>query len=83
VAGPCEHGNESSGSVKGDEFLKYLCKYYLVKKESPPMFWLVINTIAKMNFKFGKQVSVVYFKGLRKQRISSVRIKDASTKTRN
>jgi hypothetical protein len=24
VAGSCEHGNESSGSVKGGEFLDYL-----------------------------------------------------------
>jgi len=25
--GPCEHGNEPSGSITGMEFLKYLSKY--------------------------------------------------------
>jgi hypothetical protein len=24
VAGPCEHGNEPSGSIKGEEFLDFL-----------------------------------------------------------
>jgi len=31
VAGPCERGNESSGSIKGGEFLDYLSDYELLK----------------------------------------------------
>jgi hypothetical protein len=31
VAGSCEDGNESSGSIKGDKFLDYLGKYLLFK----------------------------------------------------
>jgi len=34
VVGSCEHGNETSGSVKGREFLDYLSNYYNLKKDS-------------------------------------------------
>jgi hypothetical protein len=34
VAGPCENGNESSGSIKGGEFLDYLSDSWLLKKDS-------------------------------------------------
>jgi hypothetical protein len=36
VAGSCEHGNESSGSIKGVEFLDYLSDYQLPNKDSAP-----------------------------------------------
>jgi hypothetical protein len=35
VAGPCEHGNELSGSVKGRELLGWLRDYQLLKKDAP------------------------------------------------
>jgi hypothetical protein len=31
MAGACEHGNEPSGSVKGEDFLHYLSDCYLLK----------------------------------------------------
>jgi hypothetical protein len=31
VAGCCEHGNESSGSIKGEEFLDKLSDYKLLR----------------------------------------------------
>jgi hypothetical protein len=34
VAGTCQHGNETSGSVKGGIFLGYLSDYWLLKKAS-------------------------------------------------
>jgi len=34
VTGPCEHANESSGSIKCREFLDQLSDYQLVKKGS-------------------------------------------------
>jgi hypothetical protein len=33
-AGPCEHGNEPSVSLKGGEFLDQLSDYKLLKKDS-------------------------------------------------
>jgi len=33
VAGPFEHGKETSGSIKGGEFLDYLSNCWLLKKE--------------------------------------------------
>jgi len=36
VAGPCEHGNELSGSIKGKEFLDLLNGYCFLEKESAP-----------------------------------------------
>jgi hypothetical protein len=32
VTGPCEHANESSGSIKGREFLDKLIDYQLPRK---------------------------------------------------
>jgi hypothetical protein len=32
VTASCEHGNETSGSIKGGEFLDYLSEYQLFKK---------------------------------------------------
>jgi hypothetical protein len=34
VAGSCEHGNEPSGSIRGEEVLDYLSDYQLLKMES-------------------------------------------------
>jgi len=34
MAGPCGHGNELSGSVKGGEFLDRLSDYQLLKEDS-------------------------------------------------
>jgi hypothetical protein len=34
LAGSCEHGNEPSGSIKGEEFLDYLSDQELLKKDS-------------------------------------------------
>jgi hypothetical protein len=36
VTGSCGHGNETSGSTKGGEFLDYLSNYQLIKKDSAP-----------------------------------------------
>jgi hypothetical protein len=36
VTGSYEHGNEPSGSVKGDEFLDQMNDYQLLKKDSAP-----------------------------------------------
>jgi hypothetical protein len=35
VAGSCEHGNESSGFIKGRKFLDLLSDYLLRKDSSP------------------------------------------------
>jgi hypothetical protein len=34
LAGSCEHGNEGSGSIKGDEFLYQLIDYQIFNKGS-------------------------------------------------
>jgi hypothetical protein len=36
VAGSCEHRIETSGSIKGGEFLDYLSDYQLLKEDSAP-----------------------------------------------
>jgi len=36
VAGSCEHISESSGSIKGREYLDQLTYYRLLKKDSAP-----------------------------------------------
>jgi hypothetical protein len=36
VAGSCEHGNEPSGLMKGEEFVDCLCDYQLLKKGCAP-----------------------------------------------
>jgi hypothetical protein len=36
VAGCCECGNEPSGYIKGGEFLDWLKKYLLLKKDCAP-----------------------------------------------
>jgi hypothetical protein len=36
MAGPCEHGNEHSGSIKGGGFLDQLKDYERLKKEPAP-----------------------------------------------
>jgi hypothetical protein len=33
VAGPCEHGNETSDSINGGEFLAYLSDYQFLNVE--------------------------------------------------
>jgi hypothetical protein len=33
VAGPYEHGNEASGSIKDKEFVDYLSDSYFLKKD--------------------------------------------------
>jgi hypothetical protein len=40
VASSCEHDHESSGSIKGGEFLDQLSDYQLFKKDSVPWSWL-------------------------------------------
>jgi len=41
VAGPCERGNEPSGSVKGGEFFHCPSYYQLLRKDCDPRSWLV------------------------------------------
>ena len=41
MAGSCEDGNESSGSIKYGEFLDWLRAYELVKNDSAAWSWLV------------------------------------------
>jgi hypothetical protein len=41
VAGPCEHGNEPSGSIKGGEFFDQLDNSWIFKKDSAPWSLLV------------------------------------------
>jgi hypothetical protein len=41
VTGSFEHDNERSGSIKGEIFLNYLSKCYLLKKNSAPWSWLI------------------------------------------
>jgi hypothetical protein len=41
VAGPCEHGTESSGSIEFGEFLVWMSNCWLLKKDSAPWSWLV------------------------------------------
>jgi len=36
AAGPCEYGNECSGSIKGEKFLDFLSDYWLLKKNFVP-----------------------------------------------
>jgi hypothetical protein len=36
VAGSCEHGNKTSGSIKGGKLLDHLDDYQLLKKDSAP-----------------------------------------------
>jgi hypothetical protein len=36
VTGSCEHGNDSSCSIKGEEFLDYISDYHLFQKGSVP-----------------------------------------------
>jgi hypothetical protein len=42
VAGSCEYGNETSGSVNRDEVLYHLRDYQLLKKESEPRICVVM-----------------------------------------
>jgi hypothetical protein len=35
VVDPCEHSNESSGSIKDGDFLDWLSDYYLLKDSAP------------------------------------------------
>jgi len=41
--GSCEHANETLGSIKGDEFLDWLFDFYLLKKDSDPFGYLVLE----------------------------------------
>jgi len=45
VTGPCEHGNEPWGSIKGEEFFDWLIGCWLLKKDSAPWSWLVIRLL--------------------------------------
>jgi hypothetical protein len=36
VVGSCEHGNGTSGFIKGGEFFDWLIDYQLLKKDSDP-----------------------------------------------
>jgi hypothetical protein len=40
MAGSFEHGNESSSSVKGGEFLDRVRNYQIARKNSAPWNWL-------------------------------------------
>jgi hypothetical protein len=42
VAGPCKHGNETSGSIKCSEIFEWR----LIKKGSAPWTWLVRGDIS-------------------------------------
>jgi len=33
----CEHGNESSNSIKRWEFINQICNYQLLRKDSAPL----------------------------------------------
>jgi hypothetical protein len=50
VEGPCEHGNEPSGSIKCWEILEWLCNWQLLKKGSAP--WSQLIELFKMVFHF-------------------------------
>jgi hypothetical protein len=43
MAGSCEHGNESSGSINGGEFPDQLRDYQLLKKDIALWNWLLIT----------------------------------------
>jgi hypothetical protein len=43
VEGSCEHGNETSGSIKCWEVAEYLHNWRLLKKDSAP--WVIIIII--------------------------------------
>jgi hypothetical protein len=51
----CDHGNESLGSIKGEELLKKLSEYYLLKKDS--VLWIVESW--RSNGTIRKDVSTV------------------------
>jgi hypothetical protein len=36
VAGCCEHGKETSGSIKDREFIDFVSGFELIKKDFPP-----------------------------------------------
>jgi hypothetical protein len=36
VAGSCEHGNEPSGSIRGEEIIDKVSNYKLLKEDSAP-----------------------------------------------
>jgi len=40
VAGCCEHGNKTLGSIKGSKFFDWLSDYHLLKKD--PVLWILI-----------------------------------------
>jgi hypothetical protein len=46
--GSCEHGNEPSGSIKCWEVLEWLSDWRLLKKDSAPWNYLVVNNPAYM-----------------------------------
>jgi hypothetical protein len=37
MAGCCEHGNESSGSIKGEQFVDYFRDYHSLKRGFGPL----------------------------------------------
>jgi len=52
VAGPCEHGNEPSGSMKGGEFINWLSDYWLLRAVSYLCFLYGIYT-------FTQQINII------------------------
>jgi hypothetical protein len=50
--GCCEHDNEPSGSIKGEEFLDYVSDYQLLKKDSTPWNWFVTNRVTRVTKNF-------------------------------
>jgi hypothetical protein len=47
VAGSCEHGNEPSGSTKGERYLYQLSEYQLLKKQCAPWSLLINGSVVK------------------------------------
>jgi len=52
VAGPCEHSNKPSSSIKGGEFHDYLSGYWLPKKDSAPwsQYLVTLFVIPRLEF---------------------------------
>jgi hypothetical protein len=54
-AGPCEHGNEPSGSIKGEKFLNQLSDYRLLNNGPVPH-----RQLRFANFVYVRQFQVIY-----------------------
>jgi hypothetical protein len=51
VAGSCEHGNKTSGSIKSADFLDRSSDSWLLKKDPAPWSLLVISPLLPLKFK--------------------------------